>query len=161
MHTLELPNQNRTDDDQIKAFASEEERIIITKDRDFLDSHLLKNDPQKLILIKTGNISNDELLQIFQINLALIIELIVKSNLVEVGFDEIICKSWFCQAFLKPYLLSFAFEAFLTPYSCLIQIRKYAELENHSDLLDAFKEILVKTKRMLHEISTFDPLYLN
>jgi len=93
VHTLELPNQNRTDDDQIKAFASEEERIIITKDRDFLDSHLLKNDPQKLILIKTGNISNDELLQIFQINLDLIIELIVKSNLVEVGFDEIICKS--------------------------------------------------------------------
>jgi len=47
---------------------------------------------------------------------------------------------------LKPYLLSFAFEDFLTPQSGLIQIRKYAELENNSNLLDTFKEFSLKKK---------------
>ena len=90
IHTLELPDQNKTDDDQIKAFAKKEDRVVISKDRDFLDSHILKNDPSKLIIVKTGNISNEDLLQIFKANLPVILELIANNNLVEVGTREII-----------------------------------------------------------------------
>lgn len=41
---------------------------------------------------------------------------------------------------------SIANKIFLNPHSGLIQIRKYAEQENRADLLDAFKEIALKTK---------------
>ena len=90
VHTIELPDRNKTDDDQIREIAEKENRVVISKDRDFLDSHILQNDPRKLILIKTGNISNEGLLQIFQLNLAVILELIENTNLVEVGQQEII-----------------------------------------------------------------------
>ncbi len=90
IHTLDLPDQNKTDDDQIKAIAEEENRAVISKDRDFLDAHILKNEPRKLILIKTGNSSNEELLKIFEINLPVILELIQNNNLVEVGWQEIV-----------------------------------------------------------------------
>ena len=90
IHTLDLPNQNKTDDDQIIAIAEKENRAVISKDRDFLDSHILKNEPRRLILIKTGNSSNEELLKIFELNLPVILELIEHNNLVEVGRQEII-----------------------------------------------------------------------
>ncbi len=34
---------------------------MITKDADFVDSHLLRGEPAKLLLISTGNINNREL----------------------------------------------------------------------------------------------------
>lgn len=90
LHTLDLPYQNETEDDQIKAIAEKENRIVISKDRDFLDAHILKNEPQKLILVKTGNSSNEDLMKIFDINLPVILELITNNNLVEIGRQEII-----------------------------------------------------------------------
>jgi predicted nuclease of predicted toxin-antitoxin system len=38
--------------------ADRESRVIFTKDADFVDSHLLRGRPAKLLLISTGNISN-------------------------------------------------------------------------------------------------------
>lgn len=61
IHTLELPDANRTTDAAINELAEREERIVITKDSDFIDSHFLQRRPQKLLLISTGNISNREL----------------------------------------------------------------------------------------------------
>lgn len=60
-HTLDLPNGNRTADDQLIDFADRELRVLITKDGDFVDSHLLFSRPSKLLLISTGNISNADL----------------------------------------------------------------------------------------------------
>jgi predicted nuclease of predicted toxin-antitoxin system len=34
---------------------------VITKDADFVDSHILRGRPPKLLLISTGNISNRDL----------------------------------------------------------------------------------------------------
>jgi len=48
---------------------------LIIKDSDFLDSFYLKNSPQKLLLISTGNIRNTELLVLFQRNILRIIDL--------------------------------------------------------------------------------------
>src|SRR5258708_5538130 len=61
VHTLDLPAQNRTPDVEVSAFADREGRILITKDADFVDFHLLGGHPEKLLLVSTGNISNDEL----------------------------------------------------------------------------------------------------
>jgi predicted nuclease of predicted toxin-antitoxin system len=61
VHTLDLPDRNRTADEQINEVADREQRVVITKDADFVDSHLLLGRPAKLLLVSTGNISNGEL----------------------------------------------------------------------------------------------------
>jgi predicted nuclease of predicted toxin-antitoxin system len=58
IHTLDLPGANRTTDEQINDIADREQRVVITKDSDFVDSHLLRGRPAKLLLISTGNITN-------------------------------------------------------------------------------------------------------
>lgn len=65
------------------------------------------------------------------------------------------CKGQFIQHVgLKdePYFKYFDYPDFLTPYSGLIQIRKYAEVNGCGDLLDLFGEIQGGTKRVREEI---------
>lgn len=64
VHTLDLPNQNRTTDAEVIATAEQDGRIVVTKDADFVDSHILQQRPSKLLLISTGNISNRDLEQL-------------------------------------------------------------------------------------------------
>jgi len=52
----------------------------------------------------------------------------------------------------EPYFKYFDYPDFVTPYSGLIQIRKYAELNGYSDLMDLFSEIQELTKRVKKEI---------
>jgi hypothetical protein len=52
----------------------------------------------------------------------------------------------------EPYFKYFDFPDFLTPYSGIIQIKKYAELESLSDLQQYFAEILDLTKEVKAEI---------
>ncbi len=61
LHTLDLPEGNRTTDAQISDLADRELRAVVTKDADFVDSHTLYRRPAKLLLISTGNFNNAEL----------------------------------------------------------------------------------------------------
>lgn len=61
IHTLDLPAANRTTDEQLNDLADREQRALITKDSDFVDSHVLRGQPAKLLLISTGNIRNKDL----------------------------------------------------------------------------------------------------
>lgn len=61
VHTLDLPGGNRTTDTQINDVADREHRVVVTKDADFVDSHLLLGRPAKLLLVSTGNITNRQL----------------------------------------------------------------------------------------------------
>ena len=61
VHTLDLPDGNRTTDEQINDLADREFRVVVTKDADFVDSHLLCGRPAKLLLVSTGNVTNREL----------------------------------------------------------------------------------------------------
>lgn len=61
VHTLDLPDANRTTDEQVNDIADREQRAVVTKDADFVDSHILRRRPAKLLLISTGNIGNREL----------------------------------------------------------------------------------------------------
>jgi len=49
----------------------------------------LKSEPAKLIIVRTGNIINKDLLVLFRENLNLTIEMIGRSNLAEVGLSGI------------------------------------------------------------------------
>lgn len=60
-HTLDLADQNRTTDQQLIVFADREQRIVVTKDADFVNTHLLSGRPSKLCFVSTGNITNREL----------------------------------------------------------------------------------------------------
>ena len=57
-HTLDLPNKNLTHDSTITQLAIKKGRVVISKDSDFLQSYLIKSEPQKLVMVKTGNIHN-------------------------------------------------------------------------------------------------------
>jgi predicted nuclease of predicted toxin-antitoxin system len=61
VHTLDLPDGNRTTDVQVNDLADREQRVVISKDADFVDTHILHGRPAKLLLISTGNISNRDL----------------------------------------------------------------------------------------------------
>ena len=61
VHTLDLPAGNRTTDEQVNDVADREQRVVVTKDADFVDTHVLHGRPAKLLLISTGNISNRDL----------------------------------------------------------------------------------------------------
>lgn len=61
LHTLDLPNANRTRDAEINRLAAQEQRVVITKDADFVSSFLLYREPPQLLLVSTGNIPNPEL----------------------------------------------------------------------------------------------------
>ncbi len=68
IHTLDLLKKNKTKDRDINSISVSEKRIIISKDSDFVDSILISKKPYKLLHVTTGNISNNELLKIFQDN---------------------------------------------------------------------------------------------
>lgn len=59
IHTLDLPLANRTTDAEVVEVAEREGRIVATKDVDFVDGHLLRSRPDRLLLISTGNISRE------------------------------------------------------------------------------------------------------
>jgi predicted nuclease of predicted toxin-antitoxin system len=61
IHTLDLPQGNRTSDAKINLLAEREDRIVVTKDVDFVDSFIISRRPPKLLLITTDNITNTEL----------------------------------------------------------------------------------------------------
>ncbi len=66
IHTLELPAANRSDDKEIIVVADRDDRIVISKDSDFFDDHILAGKPNRLLVIKTGNIKNRNLIRLFR-----------------------------------------------------------------------------------------------
>lgn len=48
LHTSELPEGNRTPDAGIAELADAQNRIVLTKDRDFRDGYLLRGSPTRL-----------------------------------------------------------------------------------------------------------------
>lgn len=89
IHTFQLPCQNNTTDEEIIRIANEEQRVVITKDADFLVSKILSNKPQKLVLIKLGNASNNELLRIFSTHFSNIVLSLEKNDIVEIRHNRI------------------------------------------------------------------------
>ncbi len=90
IHTLDLPDKNRTSDQQISELSLKEQRIVISKDSDFFDRFFLKLEPFKLIYLTVGNISTEALISLFEKNLEYIIREIETNNVVEITRSSII-----------------------------------------------------------------------
>ena len=90
LHTRDLPQQNATSDAKINEISLQQERIVITKDSDFVNSFMTIQKPYKLLLITTGNIKNSDLERIFTNNLLILVDLLQNHDYVEMSRDEII-----------------------------------------------------------------------
>ncbi len=90
LHTLDLPNGNRTSDAELNLISLDEQRVVITKDADFVESFLLQGAPYKLLLLSTGNIDNTELLTLFAANIAQLAAMFETYAYVELDRDEMI-----------------------------------------------------------------------
>ena len=90
IHTDDLSNKERTSDNEIRRVSMDQNRIIITKDSDFLDSHLIQGVPEKLIFITTGNITNRDLLILIEENFETVVQLLEIYDLIEINNNEII-----------------------------------------------------------------------
>jgi len=90
IHTLDLPNGNRTSDSEINAISVRGVCVVVTKDSDFVESFFLNDKPFKLLLISTGNITNTALEALLIPSLATIVEMLDSSRFVEVTRDSIV-----------------------------------------------------------------------
>lgn len=88
-HTLDLPNRNHTSDNAINKIAIAENRIVISKDNDFFESYILEKTPEKLLIVSTGNINNNDLLHIFEQNTHTLKLLFKNNSVVENNEEEI------------------------------------------------------------------------
>ena len=62
IHTLNLPEKNNSTDSTIAELADSERRVVISKDADFVSSHMVLGTPKYLLQISTGNMPNALLL---------------------------------------------------------------------------------------------------
>ena len=92
IHTTELPLGNATADHDISELADREGRIVMTKDSDFVDGHILYGSPQRLLFISTGNITNDDLIGILRHRISETICAFSESSFVEINRDSMIVR---------------------------------------------------------------------
>ena len=83
IHTLDLPDGNRTTDAVILAVAARDDRIVVTKDADFVVSFRLLGQPRRLLLVATGNIANRALEALFLAALPALLDAFAGWRLVE------------------------------------------------------------------------------
>ena len=82
-HTLDLAKGNRSTDEDIRSFAIRENCVIVTKDEDFVTGYLIHGAPPKLLLISTGNISNNALSLLVAGNLTAVVAALSEHDFVE------------------------------------------------------------------------------
>ncbi len=90
IHTDDLPLKASTTDSAINEISKAQDRIVITKDTDFLDSYYVKSIPAKLLLVTTGNIINKDLFNLFTKNITFIIKAFNNHTLVEMDNEDLI-----------------------------------------------------------------------
>ena len=85
IHTLDLREGNLTSDQEVIRVANEEQRVVVTKDSDFVDSLILKGQPERLLFITTGNIPNSTLIHLIQHNWPTILSMLEQGQFVEMS----------------------------------------------------------------------------
>lgn len=89
MHTLDLPTGNKTKDSIINQVSVLEQRVVVSKDSDFFYSHVLQGRPWKLLLIKTGNISSQDICVLLERHLPTIETILQSHTLVEIDRSSV------------------------------------------------------------------------
>lgn len=80
IHVNSILDKWNTKDARIADYADNNDFVLISKDSDFRDSHILKNTPKKLIRVELGNISNQRLIEIFTKHITVISSLQEKES---------------------------------------------------------------------------------
>jgi len=93
LHTIDLPLGNRTPDKDIADIAARDDRVVVTKDSDFVTSYLLSRHPPKLFLVSTGNVSNDVLIRLILENLSAVETALIQFDYVELSRTALIVHS--------------------------------------------------------------------
>ena len=89
-HSSELPAGNRTPDQELAQLADASDFVVVTKDRDFEVSYLLRSSPRRLLLVTTGNIANNALHDLFVVNLEAITDALQANSYVELSAVAVI-----------------------------------------------------------------------
>ena len=82
-------NLDNSKDFEIWLYAKKEGYAIVTFDSDFYDLNLLRGNPHKIIWLKMGNTSTDDIIRIFRENLSLIQEFLTNPEYQDLGCLEI------------------------------------------------------------------------
>lgn len=90
IHTLDLPQQNLTDDRTIMQYADAHDCIVTTKDADFVDAFYLQHTPRKLWLISTGNVRNPDLEHLIRANIIQVVTLFATYRFIEMSRTALI-----------------------------------------------------------------------
>ena len=90
LHTLDLPNKNKSKDSELNIISIEEKRVVVSKDMDFVESLLISDKPYKLLYVNTGNINNKQLQELFSKNLEQIVLCLEENRFVELTYENII-----------------------------------------------------------------------
>lgn len=76
-------------DSVILEIADRDDRVLITKDADFIESYLVAGRPRRLLIVSTGNIANAGMERLIRVNLATIVLAFESAHLVEIGQDTL------------------------------------------------------------------------
>ncbi len=87
-HTESLPHGNASTDEEVRAIAIAEGRVLITKDLDFFDELVLKGAPPKLVLVRCGNRKRREVVNLFAAQMDAILAGLEDNDLVELDRDS-------------------------------------------------------------------------
>jgi predicted nuclease of predicted toxin-antitoxin system len=93
IHTLDLPEGNRTTDKEVARHANADGRTLVSKDADFVNSFQLQSRPRKLLLVSTGNITNDGLVTLWEEHLHAIVRATESSSFVELTANAVVSHS--------------------------------------------------------------------
>ncbi|MDZ4847644.1 MAG: DUF5615 family PIN-like protein [Chitinophagales bacterium] len=89
VHASELVSGTQTSDGFIGKISVEQKSVVITKDNDFYHTFLIKQEPQKLIMVRVGNMKKSDLIQLFKKNFDNILSAIESSRMIELTKEEI------------------------------------------------------------------------
>jgi len=90
VHTLDLSFGNRTPDRDTVAVADRDARAVMTKDADFVSSHVIAGRPSRPALMSTGNIGNDALARRLFEHLAVIEQALMERGFVEPAAERLV-----------------------------------------------------------------------
>ena len=93
IHVSALVASNRIPDNYICERSMAEERIVITKDVDFLNTYLVKKQPYKLVYVTTGNLRNRSLLDLFRAFFNQLLHELETADVIEM--NQFLVKVWF------------------------------------------------------------------
>ena len=91
-HTLDLERGNRTPDSAVTREAEATGCVVVSKDGDFVDSHLLRGRPPRLLHVATGNLSNQALKSLIDESLPAILDAFRTCRFVELSREHVILR---------------------------------------------------------------------